>query len=106
MGPQVQHLTCMSVEVHAHTRGCLKPDPEFDPILAVFYYVHNDWPSEDGSDRNTRLGLIAIDIHNSNFTSFVGKPAVAPPTDSSHSTLPTHGSLQASVSVQKDFLLL
>lgn len=65
----------MSVEVHVHTRGSLKPDPELDPVLAIFYFIHHDWPRPDGAaGPNTRLGVIAIDIHNCGFTSFVGKP--------------------------------
>jgi DNA polymerase zeta len=47
----------MSVELHVRTRGGLRPDPEWDPVLIVFYYVHNDW----SSDGNT-LGIIAIDL--------------------------------------------
>ncbi len=50
----------MSLELHARNRGSLKPDPEFDPVLAVFYYVHNDWSGEDG-ESNCQLGVIAVD---------------------------------------------
>ena len=71
---QVQYLTSLSVEVHVHTRGKLRPDPEFDPVLAIFYFIHNDWPRPDGSPgENTRLGVLAIDIDNAAFTSFIGK---------------------------------
>ena len=80
------------MEVHAHTRGRLKPDPEFDPVLVVSYFVHHDWPREGYSERNSRLGVVAIDIHNAKFTSFVGKPpAEAPPSDSSHKDMPIQG---------------
>jgi hypothetical protein len=54
---EVQFITVMSVELHVRTRGGLRPDPEWDPVLIVFYYVHNDW----SSDGNT-LGIIAIDL--------------------------------------------
>lgn len=69
---QVQFLTCLSVELHTRTRGSLRPDPEFDPILAVFYFIHNDWPlpsgGGDGSHgNNTELGIIAIDVDNAGF---------------------------------------
>ncbi len=86
----------MSVELHAHTRGSLKPDPELDPVLAIFYFIHNDWPDPDSGDggrgggggdgggssrgsdgiitgQNCKLGVIAIDIDNCGFTAFVGK---------------------------------
>ena len=64
------------MEAHTHTRGKLKPDPEFDPVLALFYFVHHDWPScsDDSNRENSRLGIILIDIDNSGFTSFIGKP--------------------------------
>ena len=65
----------MSVEVHVRSRGSLRPDPEFDPVLALFYYIHNDWPLEDGGD-NTRLGVLAIDIDNCGFGSAAGKASL------------------------------
>ena len=67
---QVQYLTSMSVELHIRTRGSLRPDPECDPILAIFYYIHNDWPAA-GGDRaeNARLGVLAIDIDSCHFGS-------------------------------------
>ena len=60
----------MSIELHVRTRASLRPDPEFDPILAVFYYIHNDWPLDGSADReedNTQLGIIAIDVDNCGF---------------------------------------
>lgn len=62
----------MSVELHVRTRGNLKPDPEMDPILAVFYFIHNDWPSSNSTHPlkdNTRLGVIAVNITNQTFMS-------------------------------------
>ena len=86
----------MSLEVHAHTRGKLRPDPELDPILAVFYFIHNDWPHPDGSSENSYLGVIAIAIQNAKFTSFVGKsppPPISSPPHSSHvGSTPSTGS--------------
>ncbi len=69
---QVQFLTCLTVELHIRTRGSLHPDPEFDPILAVFYFIHNDWPLPSGGGggshgNNTELGIIAIDVDNAGF---------------------------------------
>ncbi|XP_055607280.1 DNA polymerase zeta catalytic subunit isoform X2 [Uranotaenia lowii] len=41
---EYSHLALMSVEIHVQTRGDLRPNPESDPISAVFYRVHNDVP--------------------------------------------------------------
>ena len=96
---QIQYLTCMSVEVHTHTRGSLKPDPDLDPVLAIFYYIHHDWPRPDGSPgENSRLGVIAIDIELSGFTSFVGVPPSkkgATPTKGNVAATPVKGSTMA-----------
>ena len=37
------------MELHFHTRGDLKPDPEYDPIRAIFYVVVNDVPEDFAS---------------------------------------------------------
>lgn len=39
---QVQHLTLMGMELHARNRRDLEPDPEFDPICALFYCISAD----------------------------------------------------------------
>uniref|UniRef100_H2S107 DNA polymerase zeta catalytic subunit n=1 Tax=Takifugu rubripes TaxID=31033 RepID=H2S107_TAKRU len=39
---EVQHLTLMGMELHARTRRDLEPDPEFDPICALFYCISSD----------------------------------------------------------------
>lgn len=59
----------MSVELHVRTRGSLRPDPEWDPVLTVFYYIHHDYPHSTlgGHSKISLLGVIAIDIKNSNF---------------------------------------
>lgn len=41
---EVQHLTLMGMELHAHTRRDLEPDPEFDPICALFFCLSSDAP--------------------------------------------------------------
>ncbi|CAL9691750.1 unnamed protein product [Knipowitschia caucasica] len=43
---EVQYLTLMSMELHARSRRDLEPDPEFDPICALFYSLSTDAPSE------------------------------------------------------------
>lgn len=42
-----QYLTILILELHIQTRGDLKPDPELDPIRAVFYNIVNDVPDAD-----------------------------------------------------------
>lgn len=44
---QVQHLTLMGMELHARTRRDLEPDPEFDPICALFYCISSDASLQD-----------------------------------------------------------
>ena len=75
------------------TRAALRPDPEYDPVLAVFYHVHNDWTDDSegvegagagagggagggggGGDR-CRLGVIAVDIKR---CKFVARSCVSP----------------------------
>lgn len=59
----------MSVELHIRTRGSLRPDPGWDPVLTVFYYIHHDYPHSNlrGHSKISFLGVIAIDMKNSNF---------------------------------------
>ena len=52
----------LSVEVHARSRGVLRPDPEWDPVLAVFYYLHNDWSCPEKVHGNTITGVLAVDL--------------------------------------------
>ncbi|XP_054272954.1 DNA polymerase zeta catalytic subunit [Macrosteles quadrilineatus] len=39
-----QFLTILSMELHIHTRGELKPNPDHDAICCVFYNITNDCP--------------------------------------------------------------
>lgn len=39
-----QHLTLFVMELHVETRGDFKPDPQHDPIKAIFYSIVNDSP--------------------------------------------------------------
>uniref|UniRef100_A0A674C2Q5 DNA polymerase zeta catalytic subunit n=1 Tax=Salmo trutta TaxID=8032 RepID=A0A674C2Q5_SALTR len=57
---EVQHLTLMSMELHARTRRDLEPDPEFDPICALFYCFSSDTPLPD-SDKTQLTGAIVVD---------------------------------------------
>ena len=63
----------MSVELHIRTRGGLRPDPEWDPVLTLFYYIHHDYPQSnfDGQSgkflTNALQGVIAIHIENCGF---------------------------------------
>ncbi|XP_073076872.1 DNA polymerase zeta catalytic subunit isoform X4 [Manis javanica] len=57
---EIQNLTLISVELHARTRRDLEPDPEFDPICAVFYCVSSDTALPD-TDRTELTGAVVID---------------------------------------------
>ena len=59
----------MSVELHTRTRRSLRPDPECDPVLAIFYYVHHDRPHSGTAwgQKQEIQGVIAIDIVNAGF---------------------------------------
>ena len=47
---QFQFLTILSVELHMESRGDLRPDPDFDPIVCLFYTIHNDVPEGEMQD--------------------------------------------------------
>ncbi|KAM6185186.1 DNA polymerase zeta catalytic subunit [Rhynchocyon petersi] len=57
---EIQNLTLISVELHARTRRDLEPDPEFDPICALFYCISSDTPLAD-TDKTELTGAIVID---------------------------------------------
>ncbi|KAH3835832.1 hypothetical protein DPMN_109198 [Dreissena polymorpha] len=55
---EFQYLTIMSVEIHAETRGDLRPDPEHDPIQAIFYSIFNDVPPEQGTRQESGVFIV------------------------------------------------
>ncbi|KAL1770212.1 DNA polymerase zeta catalytic subunit [Sigmodon hispidus] len=57
---EIQNLTLISVELHARTRRDLQPDPEFDPICALFYCISSDTPLPD-TEKTELTGVIVID---------------------------------------------
>ncbi|XP_068266123.1 DNA polymerase zeta catalytic subunit isoform X3 [Nyctibius grandis] len=57
---EVQHLTLISMELHARTRRDLEPDPEFDPICALFYCISSD-TALPNTDQREITGAIVID---------------------------------------------
>ncbi|XP_004702065.1 DNA polymerase zeta catalytic subunit [Echinops telfairi] len=57
---EIQNLTLISVELHARTRRDLEPDPEFDPICALFYCISSDTPLPN-TDKTELTGVIVID---------------------------------------------
>nr|XP_045011163.1 DNA polymerase zeta catalytic subunit isoform X2 [Jaculus jaculus] len=57
---ETQNLTLISVELHARTRRDLEPDPEFDPICALFYCISSDTPLPD-TEQTELTGVIVID---------------------------------------------
>ncbi|XP_072912026.1 DNA polymerase zeta catalytic subunit isoform X3 [Hemitrygon akajei] len=57
---EVQYLVLMSMELHARTRRDLEPDPEFDPICALFYCISSDAVLPD-TNKTEIIGAIVID---------------------------------------------
>ncbi|KAL4649072.1 DNA polymerase zeta catalytic subunit isoform X1 [Arapaima gigas] len=57
---EVQYLTVMSMELHARTRRDLEPDPEFDPVCALFYCLSSDAPLS-GYEKTQLIGAIVVD---------------------------------------------
>ncbi|XP_052808091.1 uncharacterized protein LOC128236972 isoform X1 [Mya arenaria] len=55
---EFQYLTILSVEVHAESRGDLMPDPEHDPLIAIFYSIFNDVPAERGTRQETGVLIV------------------------------------------------
>ncbi|XP_069126103.1 uncharacterized protein [Argopecten irradians] len=56
----VQNLTVLSLELHAETRGDLRPDPEVDAVKAVFYSISNDVDPAKGKTQVT--GVVIVDL--------------------------------------------
>ncbi|XP_048449174.1 DNA polymerase zeta catalytic subunit-like, partial [Rhincodon typus] len=57
---EVQYLVLMSMELHARSRRDLEPDPEFDPICALFYCVSSD-SLLPKTNKTEVIGAIVID---------------------------------------------
>ncbi|KAI5736796.1 hypothetical protein M8J76_007192 [Diaphorina citri] len=49
------YLTVLAVEIHAISRALLKPDPAYDEVKALFYYLYICPPEED-----RKVGIILI----------------------------------------------
>lgn len=49
------------MEVHAASRGDLRPDPEVDKICAIFYHILNDVPGELPKEET---GVFIVDKHS------------------------------------------
>ncbi|XP_074846819.1 DNA polymerase zeta catalytic subunit [Carettochelys insculpta] len=62
---EVQNLTLMSMELHARTRRDLEPDPEFDPICALFFCISSD-AALPNTDKREITGAIVIDKDRTN----------------------------------------
>ena len=59
---QYQYVTVMSLEVHTTTRGDYRPDPDLDPIVALFYSIFHDIPPENGLRYVT--GVICVHLES------------------------------------------
>nr|XP_006811588.1 PREDICTED: DNA polymerase zeta catalytic subunit-like [Saccoglossus kowalevskii] len=57
---EVQHLTTMIMELQIRTRRDFHPDPEMDPIQAIFYQIHSDFPAASGMKADI-TGVIVVD---------------------------------------------
>ncbi|GAA6052660.1 hypothetical protein JCM3770_003916 [Rhodotorula araucariae] len=57
-----QHMAVLAMEVHVNTRGKLLPNPQHDPIEAIFYCLQSDNDEVDynGRSDNTHVGVIVI----------------------------------------------
>ncbi|XP_051880157.1 DNA polymerase zeta catalytic subunit [Pristis pectinata] len=62
---EVQYLVLMSMELHARTRRDLEPDPEFDPICALFYCISSDAVLPE-TNKTEIIGAIVIDKNHIN----------------------------------------
>ena len=50
----------MSCELHLASRGSLRPDPEFDSVLAVFYSITHDAPPQASQRPLSVTGIIVV----------------------------------------------
>lgn len=60
---EIQHLSLFSMELHARNRRDLEPDPEFDPICALFYCITSDTPLPDMKKLDVSGALIVDKDH-------------------------------------------
>lgn len=66
-------ITVFSMELFVATRQKLLPDPEFDPVEAICYYIENDLPEEKMCGKtsyqsNTVTGIIMVGTSNSHLS--------------------------------------
>uniref|UniRef100_A0AAQ5X8K3 DNA polymerase zeta catalytic subunit n=1 Tax=Amphiprion ocellaris TaxID=80972 RepID=A0AAQ5X8K3_AMPOC len=73
---EVQHLTLMGMELHARTRRDLEPDPEFDPICALFYCLSSDAPLPD-ADSTQLTGAIVVDKDHQSCTPLLVRSGIS-----------------------------
>ena len=52
------------MEVHIKTRRDMKPDPEIDPICAIFYCIWRDLPPGSSADHEV-AGVLVVDQESS-----------------------------------------
>ena len=61
------YITILSMECFIKTRQKLMPDPDFDPIEAIFYFVENDQPNNENipynkvNQKQIITGMILVD---------------------------------------------
>ncbi|KAK2584377.1 hypothetical protein KPH14_006763 [Odynerus spinipes] len=64
-----QYITLFSLEVHVVTREDLMPDPQHDPIEAIFYAIQNDVPISSDT-KQMEYGVIVINTLGKQPTNF------------------------------------
>ena len=72
----------MIMELHIKTRREFHPDPEIDPIQAIFYRLHSDFPEISGMKANI-TGVIVVDPDLANQNAADIQPSTSRATTSS-----------------------
>ncbi|XP_035734954.1 DNA polymerase zeta catalytic subunit-like isoform X3 [Vespa mandarinia] len=65
-----QHITILSLEVHILTREDFIPDPQHDPIEAIFYAIQNDVPISSDV-KQMEYGAIVVRLSSEQSAGFI-----------------------------------
>ena len=57
---QCQYLTVISLELHITCRSDSNPDPEFDPISAAIFCIHQDQPLDDATHPGSSSNSVGV----------------------------------------------
>lgn len=92
---EFQFVTLMSVEVFAESRGSLLPDPAVDAIKAIFYSIHVDDPSTNGTSDSITTGILVTKPFTDDFPSTFLNQSQKPPSQPISSNGTTNSSSTA-----------